>query len=94
MSRHTDLDRFYVLLDRLRERLGGTRLLQACTGRTGWPERGQYFFFEAGETRADGRTPRVVRVGTHALTATSRTTLWQRLSQHRGHAAGARGGWG
>ena len=25
-----------------------------------------------------------MRVGTHALTSTSRTTLWRRLSQHRG----------
>lgn len=34
---------------------------------------------------------RVVRVGTHALTATSRTSLWKRLSQHRGNANGQRG---
>jgi hypothetical protein len=27
---------------------------------------------------------RIVRVGTHALTSSSRTTLWNRLSQHRG----------
>ena len=37
------------------------------------------------ENRLDtGDAPRIVRVGTHALTATSRTTLWKRLSQHRG----------
>src|SRR5262249_52347472 len=28
---------------------------------------------------------RIVRAGTHALKAGSRTTLWKRLSQHRGH---------
>src|SRR5688572_24943155 len=27
---------------------------------------------------------RIVRAGTHALTASSRTTLWKRLSQHKG----------
>jgi hypothetical protein len=44
-----------------------------------------YFFFEDAERRIDsGVGPRVVRVGAHALTATSRTTLWNRLSQHRG----------
>ena len=55
-----------------------------------WPRRGVYFFFEAGETRSGsvgGR--RVVRVGTHALTGGSRSTLWGRLSQHRGvHGGG------
>ncbi len=29
-----------------------------------------------------------MRVGTHALTATSKATLWDRLRQHRGHLAG------
>jgi len=50
-----------------------------------WPERGVYFFFEQGETRSNSPIDqRVVRVGTHALTASSQTTLWNRLSQHRG----------
>jgi hypothetical protein len=40
---------------------------------------------EDGEVRSDSGTgPRIVRVGTHALTPGSRTTLWQRLSNHRG----------
>ncbi len=60
-----------------------------CTGRLDWPKRGVYFFFEPGEVRSDtGTGVRVVRVGTHALTAASRTTLWNRLSQHRGSAHG------
>ena len=50
-----------------------------------WPDRGIYFFFESGETRSNsGAGLRVVRIGTHALTAKSRTSLWNRLSQHRG----------
>ena len=50
-----------------------------------WPQRGVYFFFEDGEVRSDtGHGLRVVRVGTHALAANSRTTLWKRLRQHRG----------
>ena len=58
----------------------------------GWPQRGVYFFFEPGEARVlSGDGQRVVRVGTHALTSKSRTTLWNRLSQHRGHADGSRG---
>jgi len=47
-----------------------------------------YFFFEEGEQRTESRQgPRVVRVGTHALNYKSGTTLWRRLSQHRGVAA-------
>ena len=50
-----------------------------------WPARGVYFFFEDGEARStSGTGPRVVRIGTHALTAKSSTTLWNRLAQHRG----------
>jgi hypothetical protein len=49
-----------------------------------WPERGVYFFFQEGELREDLRTLRVVRVGTHGVSAGSKTTLWSRLSQHRG----------
>ncbi|MDH5528118.1 MAG: hypothetical protein OEY97_12520 [Nitrospirota bacterium] len=51
-----------------------------------WPERGVYFFFQSGERRKDsGDGPRVVRVGTHALTDDSKTSLWNRLSNHRGN---------
>jgi hypothetical protein len=40
---------------------------------------------EDGEVRSDSGTgPRIVRVGTHALTERSGTKLWSRLSQHRG----------
>jgi hypothetical protein len=50
-----------------------------------WPQRGVYFFFEPGENRTDsGRGPRLVRIGSHALNAGSQTSLWSRLSQHRG----------
>lgn len=38
------------------------------------------------DARGDG-SDRVVRVGTHALTATSQATLWGRLCQHRGPLA-------
>jgi hypothetical protein len=69
-----DVHRFYALLGRLEEALGGSRTLADCHGRMGWPQRGVYFFFEPGELRRDG-TRRVTRVGTHALTSTSKATL-------------------
>ena len=87
-----DTVRFYDLLGQLEDALGGARTLAGCDGRMGWPQRGVYFFLEPGETRSlSGSGRRVVRVGTHALTATSRATLWNRLSQHRGHADGSGG---
>lgn len=78
------LDRFYEVLNDLRCRLGGHRRLRDCDARSGWPVQGVYFFFEEGESRADGVTPRVVRVGTHAVASGSRRTLWNRLKQHKG----------
>ena len=85
MDRLSDLIRFYALLDSLDAKLGSKRTLAVCNGRMNWPTRGVYFFFEPGEERHDsGGASRVVRVGTHALTTKSRTTLWNRLSQHKG----------
>ena len=83
-----DLARFYRALERLETGVGGMRKLSDCNGRMKWPKRGVYFFFEPGESRSDsGNGSRVIRVGTHALTSNSRTSLWNRLSQHRGVAA-------
>lgn len=85
MSRIDDLRAFYRLLDTLRHCGGEPKTLGGVDGRMPWPERGCYFFFEPGEERThSGSGPRVVRVGTHAVSTGSRTTLWNRLSQHRG----------
>lgn len=94
MDRQAALDELYALLDRLAVQVGGPRLLGKCTARHGWPIHGVYFFFEPGEVRKDGTTPRFVRVGTHALTATSRTKLWDRLRTHRGRVGGRNPGGG
>lgn len=85
-----DLERFYTLLDRLASAPHQASRLAECHGRTPWPNRGVYFFFEPGEHRT-GRpdTPRVVRVGTHAVSAGSRSTLWGRLRAHRGGGNGS-----
>lgn len=84
-ARKDHLAAFYELLQSLEERSGGTRCLQDCGGRLSWPRRGVYFFQEWGESRTNsGEGPRVVRVGTHALKGGSKTSLWNRLSQHKG----------
>ena len=84
-ERLADTIRFYELLDRLATQVGSPRLLQRCHAGMDWPPRGVYFFYESGEARSGtGAGERVVRIGAHGLTNGSRSTLWGRLSQHRG----------
>jgi hypothetical protein len=84
-----DLDRLYNLIDRLAEIVGGAHKLAECTRQRGCPDRGVYFFFERGETRPSANfSERIVRVGTHGLKPNSKSTLYGRLSQHRGAANG------
>jgi hypothetical protein len=91
VTRLADLARFYELLGELETKLGGKRTLGDWIP-NGFPTRGVYFFFEPGELRTDsGAGPRVVRVGTHALTAGSTASLRQRLSNHRGSKASGGG---
>jgi hypothetical protein len=85
---------FYELMDELRDRCGGYRRLATCSSASGWPQRGVYFFFDDDEPRFDGAGARVVRVGTHALTKGSKSSLWGRLSQHRGTDGGRNPGGG
>ena len=83
-DRFRDTVRFYDLLDRLAERVGGPRLLKSCRAGMCWPQRGVYFFYEDGEPRSGtGAGLRVVRIGTHGLKKGARGTLWGRLRQHR-----------
>lgn len=90
--RTNDLQRFYAALLVLKRRSGGARTLGLCSGQMKWPRRGVYFFGELGEERSNsGCGLRVVRVGTHALKDGGTTTLWNRLSQHRGHSSSGSG---
>jgi hypothetical protein len=86
--RRADLDRLYALLADLADRVGGARKLKHCTGYMDWPDRGVYVFFAPGETRSPDQH-RVTRVGTHAVSAGSSTSLWDRLKQHYGTGAGS-----
>lgn len=93
-TRREWLEALYALLARQADEVGGPRRLGASSARDGWPSHGVYVFFEPGELREDGITPRVVRVGTHALTEDSKTTLWGRLRTHRGNVGGRNPGGG
>jgi len=92
-ERRNALERFYEEIEILETAQGGKRKLSDCSGQTGWPRLGVYLFFEDGEFREDGVTSRVTRVGTHALRP-SMTTLWNRLSQHKGNVGGSMPGGG
>ncbi|MXR50918.1 hypothetical protein GRX03_04755 [Halovenus sp. WSH3] len=89
MSRRDDLDRFYDLLGKVAARVGGPRRLKRCTGYMDWPDRGVYFFLEPGESRSESDQSRVTRVGTHAVSTGSGTSLWDRLKQHYGTGSGS-----
>ena len=88
MSRRSDLDRLYDLLDRLESNVGGKQRLKDCTGYMDWPERGLYFFFAEDETRDSTDYLRLTRIGTHAVSTGSGTSLWNRLRTHRGANSG------
>lgn len=78
MTREGDLERFYELLADLEERVGGTRRLGECTGYMDWPDPGVYgvyFVFARVERRARSDRPRLTRIGTHAVSAGSGTSL-------------------
>ena len=82
-QREKDIERFYELLARLEERLGGLHLIKDFLSVVPPTAKGVYFIFESGEVRShQPDRPRVVRVGTHGLTARSRSTIWTRLFEH------------
>jgi hypothetical protein len=84
-----DIGRLYELLGILAAQPGQGRALSEYTGRSPWPKRGVYFFREPGEHRsALPSMPRIVRVGTHAVSAGSKSSLWGRLRAHRGSQEG------
>ncbi|HOJ04982.1 MAG TPA: hypothetical protein PK916_13370 [Bacteroidota bacterium] len=84
-----DLERFYTLIAALAESPGQGMLLSECSGLVRWPQRGVYFFMEPGEYRTrEPQQQRIIRVGTHAVSTGSKTTLWQRLRAHRGSKDG------
>ncbi len=91
MTRAADvnLERFYSLLARLGDAPGQGRPLRELPGRSLLPKRGVYFFMEQDEFRAANPTVRrIVRVGTHAVSSGSKSTLRGRLKQHLGTRAG------
>lgn len=80
--------RFSWLMNQLWIAQSGGRPIEETNGRQDWPSRGVYFILGPRFGAERGRMPRIVRVGTHAVSQGSKTTLWDRLSTHRGTSAG------
>lgn len=91
-ARH--LERFHDLIERLESQpLQGAALSAAIAG-AALPSRGVYFFREAGELLPPSGSgvasrPRITRVGTHAVSAGSKSTLRARLRAHLGAKTGS-----
>jgi hypothetical protein len=83
MERNALLNRFYSLLDDLEQQVGGKQRLKDCNGYMNWSDRGVYASFASDEHRGDGDQLRLTRVGIHAVSNGSGTTLWNRLRTHR-----------
>lgn len=80
--RQQNIDRFYNLMDELVKKFPRQTLDRLRTLRI--PIQGVYFFFEPNELRQDGKSDRVVRIGTHAAVARSNSTLYDLLCNHKG----------
>ena len=84
-----DLERFYTFLSQLEELEHQGQRLESYSSRSPFPLRGVYFFREPGEYRfSKPNTYRIVRIGTHAVSANSKSTLWGRLKAHLGTRSG------
>jgi len=88
MDRKSALNQLYALFETLERRVGGMQRLADCDGYMDWPDRGVYFFFAPDQHRESSDQLRLTRVGTHAISAGSSTSLWDRLRTHRGALSG------
>ncbi len=80
-----DVLELYNCIYDLAESTGGIRIFSECSGKMYWPKKGVYFFVDFDEmSPVSKHRPRIVRVGTHAVSVGSKTTLWHRLKTHKG----------
>ena len=84
----SDRAEFYRLMEQLSKLPNQAKPLSHLAGNRNLPRRGVYFFREPGESCADG-SARIVRVGTHAVSTGSKSTLRARLKTHLGSQSGS-----
>lgn len=90
MTIRDTLDEFTGLVSEAADRMGGPLPLARAASDRSAPASGVYFFIDPSERNQNGGS-RIVRVGTHALTRGSSSTLRGRLAQHRGTISTALG---
>jgi len=85
-KRHDAIARSYGMFAQLADRMGLHPLRNILAEEL--PKQGVYFFFDEGEqTRFSASVPRLVRIGTHGVSAGSVATLRNRLRTHLGTGA-------
>jgi hypothetical protein len=82
-----DMRKLYTLIDVVR-RHGGTFKLRELSRRK-LPLRGVYVFLDSNEQNFLGYGPRIVRIGTHAVSIGSKSSLKGRLRNHLGLSSGS-----
>ena len=84
--RHCDLDRLYQIIANIRK--AGETFELGDLGKRQLPNRGVYVFLDPNETSFRRKEPRIVRIGTHAVSEGSKSTLKTRLRNHLGQESG------
>ena len=85
MLKASVVDKFYHLLGVIESKTGGKCKFKDISHKTDWPSHGIFFLYEPGEFRSkNSATSRITYVGTHAISANSKSTLIGRLKQIRG----------
>lgn len=89
-SRVQQIRTLYSTLNDLGFETGGIRRFKDCDGKMYWPRMGVYFILDFNErSLLSGGAPRIVRVGTHAVSRGAKSTLWGRLKTHKGTNSGS-----
>ena len=81
------LGKLYAMIDQARQHGGTFRLTDL--GDQKLPARGVYIFLDPAEQNFMGDAPRIVRIGTHAVSKGSKSSLRNRLRNHLGLSNGS-----
>jgi len=84
-QRARDIARLYGILQDHQLRETQFRHFRECSGSMRWPQKGLYLFYQCGFNRILSNIDlKIMRIGTHAVSEGSSSSLWQRLKNHKG----------
>ena len=81
------LGKLYAMIDHARQQGGTFRLANLADQKL--PARGVYIFLDPAEPNFMGDAPRIVRIGTHAVSRGSKSSMRNRLRNHLGTSSGS-----